>query len=104
MNMKKWLYLIDVPVFSPKGFLIRAAILGAIFFLCYIAGLKEYTCILCGTSPTGNVADNWSSILGVVYVLCYFIFIVIVPVLIMASGILWLLQKLILRRGVKIRI
>ena len=101
MTIKKWLYLINVPVFSPKGFLIRAAIIGAIFLLCYIAGLKEYTCILCGTSPTGNVADSWSAILGAVYVLCYFMFIVLVPVLILASGILWLLQKIILRKNIK---
>ena len=100
MTMKKWLYLINVPVISPKGFLVRAAIIGTIFLLLYIAGLKEYTCVLCGTSPTGNVADSWSAMLGVSYVLCYFAFIVLAPVLILAAGILWLLQSTIGRRRI----
>ena len=97
MKLKKWFYLINVPTISPSGFLVRAALITAIFLLLYLAGLKEYTCVLCGTSPTGNVADSWSSMLGVGYVLCYFAFIVLAPVLVLATGILWCLQRAISR-------
>ena len=100
MKLKKWFYLINVPTISPSGFLVRAALITAIFLLLYLAGLKEYTCVLCGTSPTGNVADSWSAMLGVSYVLCYFAFIVLAPVLILAAGILWLLQSTIGRRRI----
>jgi len=73
------------PTFSPHGLLTRAVIITLAYFVAHLAGLRAYTTIICGTSPTGNPADTWAAVLGVIYVLLYLGFVVLVPVLVIAA-------------------
>jgi hypothetical protein len=74
--------------FSPAAFVLRAAILAALYAVSRIAGLQEYTTFLSGTSP--NVALSWhtASTLGLIHLLLYFSFILLVPILLITAGLL----------------
>jgi len=78
-------------LFSPAGLLVRAAIICLIFGFCFLAGLKEYTCFLSGTSATGEAIGSWPLFLGMCYLAGYFAFILLVPVFVLSAGILWLI-------------
>ena len=55
-------------------------------------GLREYTTILSGTSPTGDTADMWAVFMGMTYIVLYFAFVLGVPILIIASVVFSLVQ------------
>jgi hypothetical protein len=79
---------------SPKDLLQRACAITLVFLLAHLAGLREFTSVLNGT--VGSVALGWhvSVALGVVYLLLYMAFVVLVPVLILAAMILLVFQRL----------
>ena len=87
------------PIFSPKGFLVRAALIAAAFLALRAAGLREYTSILCGSSPTASSANMFPNIFAVAYLLFYFAFVIGVPILLIAAAIQGVLQHLIQRRA-----
>ncbi len=81
-------------LFSPGGLIIRAAILTAVFLLLHASGLREYTCIFSGTSPTGGgPPDLFTATLGATYAVLYLLVVVVVPIMTMAAGFLWALQR-----------
>jgi hypothetical protein len=84
---KMGLVLLKAPFFSPCGLLVRAGLLAGTFGVLHLLGLREYTSIICGTSPTGNVADG-SAVWGVLYAFFHFAFVLGVPILVLAAGIL----------------
>lgn len=89
----------STPLFSPRGFLLRAAALLVLFLIAHLAGWREHTSILCGTATS---AAGWSRLggtLGLVYVIVYSIAVVGVPILVLAAGLLALLQRLATKRG-----
>lgn len=88
-----WDALLRPRFFSPHGFQILAAGLTLAFLACHAAGLRAYTCVLCGTSPTGDVADRWSCGLGSLYMVFYYAFVLGAPTLILASFILRGLER-----------
>jgi hypothetical protein len=90
-----WRGVLRFELFSPRGFLICAATLALAFAVCHVAGLREYTSILCGQAPTGSYADWWAIHLGMAYVVFYFAFVLVVPILVLAAGILAFLQRAI---------
>ena len=55
--------------FSPAAFLVRAAILAALYAVSCAAGLQEYTTFLSGTSPNVNMSWHTASTLGLVHLL-----------------------------------
>ena len=83
---------------SPKDFLQRAAIVAFIFLMTHLAGLREFTSILNGT--VGSVEMSWqkAAFLGVLYLILYMAFILIVPILIIAAAISTAWQKLALQK------
>jgi hypothetical protein len=81
------------PLFSPTGLLLRAALLALVYAALHLAGWREYTSILCGTSPTGNLADQRAALFGLIYVLLRFTVVVGCPVLVIAAGLLALLER-----------
>jgi len=89
-----WRAVLHAPVFSPQGFLARAALIVFVFLLCHLVGLREHTSIICGTSPSGDTADRWSAALGVLYALFWFAFVLGVPILVLAAGVFAALLKL----------
>ncbi|TFH13790.1 MAG: hypothetical protein E4H02_11155 [Lentisphaerales bacterium] len=73
---------------SPRGFLKRAAVLTVVFAVFHVAGLREMTSFLCGMAPMTGGAAKLSALMGLGYVVSYLGFIVIVPILVIASALL----------------
>ena len=67
---------------SCRRFVAYAALLAALFFLAHLAGFREYASVLSGT---GEYA-LWPMFRGVVYILLYFGFIGLNPVLMIAAA------------------
>ena len=80
-----WDALLRPRFFTPQGFQAVAAALTAAFLACHAVGLRAYTCVLCGTSPTGDVADRWACGLGFLYMVFYYAFVLGAPTLLLAS-------------------
>jgi len=74
---------------SARGLLTRAAVIAALFAVCHLAGMREYASFLCGMAPCANGLGSVLAFLGLIYVLAYLSFVVLVPVLAIASGLLW---------------
>jgi len=89
-----WRGLVRFSLFSPRGFLICAAFFTIAFLACHLAGLREYTSILCGQLPEGEMTTAWAAHLGMEYVVFYFAFVLAVPVLALAAAILALFLRL----------
>jgi len=81
------------PMFSPTGLLTRAVLLTVIYLVLHLAGWRENTSILCGTAPTGNLSDRYAEVYGVIYVLFYFAVMVLVPILVIAAGMLAIVAR-----------
>ncbi len=84
--------LIWTEFFSPKGFLLRAAGLAILFGICHAAGLREHTTFLSGTEAEAG-GGNASAVWGVTYIAAYLGFVLLVPLLVLAAGLLALWQK-----------
>jgi len=78
--------LLRARLFSPGGFLLRAAVIAAVFLAAHAAGLRGNASIICGTSPTGRPADLWAVFLGVAYIVLWFLFVVLAPALVIGAG------------------
>lgn len=77
--------LSGAPFFSPRGFLDRAAMLLLLFAICHFTGLREYTCVISGTSPTGDPADTLANILGLAYFATYSLALLVAPIFVIAA-------------------
>ena len=84
-----WQKALRPQLFSPLGFVMLAVGLALVFVACHLAGLRSYTCVLCGQSPSGNPADGPACSLGCLYVLAYFGAVVAAPILALAAVIHW---------------
>lgn len=100
MNFRqKLLCFVRAPMFTPQGFVVRALLLTLIFLILELLGLRAYTCILCGSSPTGGAADSTLAILAVIYILSYFAAVLLVPILLIAAAIFWFVLQLFTSRS-----
>ena len=77
---------------SPGGLFIRGLILVILFLACHLAGLRLYTSILTGTFTPVAGSTQLASLFGVLYALAFLAFVLIAPILLIASGILFLLD------------
>jgi hypothetical protein len=75
-------------LFSPKDFVRRAVVVAVIFLTVHLAGLREYTCILNGTSGSVALGRGMSAFLGLAYVFAYLGFVLLVPILLLAAAML----------------
>jgi hypothetical protein len=87
------------PALSPHGLLSRAVAVAAAFFICHLAGLRAYTTIISGTSPSGDPKDYVSAALGVLYVVFYVGVTMLVPALLIAAVVLAACFRLAARLG-----
>jgi hypothetical protein len=78
---------------SPAGFV--KLTVGLVFFYVVLtaAGGREYVGFLSGTLPEGN-QERWRILLGLLYALAYFAFVVAVPILVFAAVIYAILTPL----------
>ena len=74
--------------FSPAGFLQRAVVISAVYLIVHLAGLREYTSVLNGTTGPESAGWGLSAFFGVTYVIVYLAFVILVPMLVLAAGIL----------------
>jgi hypothetical protein len=74
--------------FSPTAFLARAILIAMLFCLSEFLGLREYTTFLSGT--TANLEISWkaAATFGLIHLLLYVSFIVLVPVFLITAGLL----------------
>ncbi|HXP59889.1 MAG TPA: hypothetical protein VN829_05310 [Dongiaceae bacterium] len=75
-------------VFSPTAFLVRAVLITAFFCASELLGLREYTTFLSGTSANLNLSWQTAATLGLIHLLLYVGFILLVPIFLIAAGLL----------------
>jgi hypothetical protein len=74
--------------FSPTAFVVRALIIAVLFCVSELMGLREYTTFLSGTSANLNVSWQTAATLGLIHLLLYVAFILLVPVSLITAGLL----------------
>jgi len=77
---------------SPRDLCQRALALSALFLLAHLAGWREYTSILNGTIGSVALGWNFSAFLGVIYICLYLGSVLLVPIFLLAAGLLTLWQ------------
>ncbi len=80
-------------MFSPQRFVLRAAIIAVGFALCHLLGWREHTTFLTGTSSAAGTGLNTSAALGTIYMVAYFGFVLLAPILLLAAGILFVWER-----------
>jgi hypothetical protein len=70
---------------GPKDLLLRAAAISVFFLMAHLAGLSEYTLFLSGTIPAPDVGWERAAFGGLVYLILYFAFVLLVPILLLAA-------------------
>jgi hypothetical protein len=73
---------------SPKDLLRRAVVIALLFLVVHLAGLREFTSILNGTMGSPEIGWKLSAFLGLVYIFAYLAFVLLVPLLLLASAFL----------------
>ncbi len=76
------------PAMSPTAFVMRAILIAVFFCVSEIAGLREYTTFLSGTSANLNVSWQTAAILGFIHLLLYVAFILLAPACLITAGLL----------------
>ncbi len=76
---------------SPKGWILRAGLLLAIFGILHLLGWRDDTRIISGTSLDGHA----TIIHGLLYGLAYFAAMLVCPILILAAGLYALLMRFV---------
>ena len=79
--------------FSPTAFIVRAIILAVAYCVVELAGLREYTTFLSGTSANLNMSWHTAATLGLIHLLFYMAFIFVVPISLITAGLLLLWEK-----------
>ena len=74
--------------FSPAAFVARAVILTAFFCISEMLGFREYTSFLSGTSASLTLSWYTAAILGLVHLVLYVGFILLVPCFLITAGLL----------------
>ena len=82
-------------LFSPLGFVWMAVAACLLYAVCHGLGWREYAAFLSGSAPASDLCLG----LGIVYVIAYFGFVLVAPILFLAAGIFAVLLRL--RRSAK---
>jgi hypothetical protein len=81
------------PLFSARGFLLRAIVIAVLYGVAHLCQLRCYASILSGTAPTGDAGAHLPALLGCLYVLLHFAFVLAAPVLVLGAGLLALVER-----------
>jgi hypothetical protein len=79
--------------FSARFFLRHGLLLVCLFVVAQLAGLREHTTFLTGTSGSPDVSVETSAIYGLIYILTYLCCVVVAPIFLLTAGLLVLWQK-----------
>ena len=83
---------------SPKDFVRRAAVIAFLFLLAHLAGLSEYTSFLSGTVPSPDTGWKLTIFFGLIYLVLYFAFVPLAPILLLAALVQRCVQSFLNRR------
>ena len=83
------------PIASPLYLLEWAAMLTILFVIVQLAGLREFKSVLNGTVGSTHLSWQTASFLGAAYIFVYLGFVIVVPILILAAGILKVWQRIV---------
>lgn len=83
---------------SPSGMLILTVLLAGAYAAAHAAGWRENVSLLAGTSFPGPTGRMGQAATAGGYIMLYFGAMVVAPILALASGIMWALQKILKRR------
>jgi len=100
MNATKhsWTHALRVgQFFTPRGFIVSACQISALFLVMHVAGLRACTTIFIGAAPAPGFGGRLAAGLGLAYIVFYLAVTVIAPVLLIAAG-LWTLGSVLRRR------
>ena len=78
---------------SSKDFVRRALLIAVTFLAVHLAGLREFTSILTGTAGSTKLGWGTCAFLGLTYIVAYLAFVLLVPSLLLASGLLVLRRR-----------
>ncbi len=78
---------------SPKDFVRRALLITVTFLAVHLAGLREFTSILTGTAGSTKLGWGACAFLGLTYIVAYLAFVLLVPSLLLAAGLLVLWRR-----------
>lgn len=89
--------LIPADWFSPGFFLSRALFIALIYVIVNAAGLVEYTTFISGTVE--GASPTQAALLGLFYMMVYFAFVLVAPILVIAAGLLLFVRKKFTEKG-----
>lgn len=95
----KW-FVSDNHIWTPKGLITRATvgIIACIIFSFF--GLRRYTAVLSGTSPSGHGISSIDIMLMGIYVFSYLYATIVSPIFCIAAGFLYIMTKLGGKKGI----
>jgi hypothetical protein len=79
--------------FSAKYFFTRGLELAGLFLIAHLAGLREYTTFLSGTTGDLGTTIERSGLYGTAYIVLYLGCVVVAPILLLAAGLLALWKR-----------
>lgn len=85
--------VLGAKAFSPAGFLVRSLLITVAFAVCQLAGLREHTSFLSGTTASADGGMDRSVLLGTLYIVVYLAFVLLCPILLIAAPLLALWQR-----------
>jgi hypothetical protein len=82
-------HILKADAFSPTAFVARAAIISACYGVSELIGLREYTTFLSGTSANLTMSWQTAATFGLIHLLLYVAFILLVPASLITAGLLF---------------
>jgi hypothetical protein len=80
-------------ILSPSGLVLRALLIALAFGLCELCGLRQHTTFISGTTASPEIGLQASAVLGTVYLVFYFGFVLLTPILLLAAAFLALAKR-----------
>jgi hypothetical protein len=80
-------------LFLPRGLMSIAVLIASLYFMATFAGGREYCGVFSGTSPTATAITPGDVAIAVAYVGLYLLTVLLVPILLIAAGLLAMARR-----------
>jgi len=78
---------------TPEWYISRSVIIIILYLFFHFLGLREYTSIICGTSPADYMSRIFPVTMGIMYGMTYFAFVTLSPIFFISAILLFVFQK-----------
>lgn len=78
---------------SVRDLILRPIVITVFFAIAHFCGLREYTSFISGTAPTTSFSPTVAGFFGLSYLVLYFAFMLLVPILLIAAGLVTLWNR-----------